>query len=61
MTEPLADIPVAIVILHLVALTALLIHVTVTQLRRFVLIRQSRNPLSTVWFRLLHLLLGLLK
>jgi hypothetical protein len=59
MMRLLLDIPVAVVFLHLAALVVLLLHIGVIQLRRFILIRQSRNPPSTAWFRLLHLLLGL--
>lgn len=62
MSELLPDVPVAVVVVHLLALTALLGHTAVINLRRLVLIRQSRqNAPSTLWFRLLQVSLGLPK
>lgn len=62
MTDLFPDVPVAIVVIHLVALLALLVHTAVINLRRFVLIRQSRQQVaSTFWFRLLQFSLGLTK
>ncbi len=61
MIKLLPDVPTAIVFLHLAALAVLLIHLAVTRLRRFVLLRQSRNLSDPSWFRLLHVLLGLPK
>ena len=55
------DVPLAVVFIHLAALAALLIHVAVTRLRRFVLIQQSRNRPSTFWSHLLHVLVGMSK
>lgn len=55
------DVPIAVVLVHLLALAVLLIHLAVTRLRRFVLLRQSRNLPDPSWFRLLHVLLGLPK
>ncbi len=55
------DVPVAVILVHLLALVVLLTHVAVTRLRRFVLLRQSRNLPDPSWFRLLYVLLGLPK
>lgn len=55
----LPDVPTAIVFLHFAALAVLLTHTAITRLRRFVVIRQSRNLAIPSWFRLLHVLLGL--
>lgn len=59
---PFTDVPIAVMFLHLAALTVLFVHSAVTQLRRFVLIRQNRRsaPL-TRWTRLLQVSLGLTK
>ena len=58
----LPDVPVVIVFLHLAMLAVLLVHGAVIQLRRFILLRQRRNPLpNTPWFHLLQVLLGLTK
>ena len=43
MIKLLPDVPTVIVFLHLVALAVLLIHVAVTQLRRFALLRQNHK------------------
>jgi hypothetical protein len=62
MSELLPDVPVVVVVLHLLALAALLGHTAVISLRRLVLIRQSRqNTPNTLWFRLLQVSLGLTK
>jgi len=63
MMKLLPDVPIAVVLVHLLALAVLLIHLAVTRLRRFVLLRQSRNlpGTFTFWSRLLHVLLGLPK
>jgi len=50
MIKLLPDVPTVVVFLHLAALTVLLIHVAVTQLRRFALLRQSHELPSTTWF-----------
>lgn len=57
----LPDVPVIIVLLHLVMLAALLIHGAVIQLRRFILMRQRRNLPDTPWLHLFQVLLGLTK
>jgi hypothetical protein len=62
MSELLPDVPMAVVVVHLLGLLALLGHTTVISLRRLVLIRQSRQSApSTRWFRLLQVSLGLPK
>ncbi len=43
MIKLLPDVPTVVVFLHLAALAVLLIHVAVTQLRRFALLRQNHK------------------
>lgn len=60
MIDLVSDVPLPVVIVHLVALAALLAHIAVVRLRRFVLVRQSRqNAPRGAWFRLLQVSLGL--
>jgi hypothetical protein len=60
MIEPVSDVPLPVVVLHLIALIVLLAHVVTVKLRRFVLVRQSRqNAPRGRWFRLLQVSLGL--
>lgn len=59
MIKPPPDVPVAVVLLHLAALVALLLHAAVARLRRAILIRQGLGLPSSSWLRLLHVLLGL--
>lgn len=62
MRELFPDVPVAIVFIHLLGLLTLLGHTTLINLRRLVLIRQSRqNTPNALWFRLLQVSLGLPK
>lgn len=60
MINLVSDVPLPVIIIHLIALVALLAHIAVVRLRRFVLVRQSRqNAPRGVWFRLLQVSLGL--
>ena len=54
----LADVPLLIVALHLIALAAFLSYGVITQLRRLSVLRQSRR-LDTGLLRLLQVSLGL--
>ena len=56
-----ADVPAAVVFLHLAALAALLLRVAVVQLRRTAVMRQSRNLSEPLWLHLLYALLELLR
>lgn len=60
MTDFLPDAPVAVVVIHLVTLSALLVHTAVVKMRRRQIIRQSRESAPNFWSRLL-LSLGFLK
>lgn len=61
MTAFLPDAPVAIVVIHLVMLSTLLVHTAVVKIRRRYIIRQSREGTpSSLWARLLFSL-GFLK
>ena len=53
MTEVLPDAPVAIVVIHLVMLSALLVHTVVVNVRRRHVLRQSREGSPGIWSRLL--------
>ena len=61
MTTLLPDVPVILVLLHLVALAVVLSRVAIFLHRRAAAIRQGRNLPDPLWLRLLYTLLGLLK
>lgn len=57
----LPDVPVIIVLLHLVALAVVLSRVAVSLHRRAATIRQGRNLPDPLWLRLLYTLLALFR
>ena len=57
----LPDVPLIIVLLHLIAVAVVLGRVAIVLYRRAATIRQGRNRPDPLWLRLLYTLLGLLK
>ena len=53
MTDVFPDAPIAVVVIHLVMLSVLLVHTVVVNVRRRRVLQQSREGSPGIWSRLL--------